>query len=467
MDTSSKLVQDQITETSNIKLYESFIAGQGNLNVLWDSNKVKDDKGNIVDNGPGYEECQWNQRELNPVALEELSKATNQGKLLYENFQENALVIGVTRNLLEGVNLAEYQSNDFPRTTFAKLKDGQKGQVIWVNGHHRRELKRLLNKELLEKLEQLKKALGKKFSITSDDDTPETIAARETIQKLENHLFTIGFWAVIFIDIGVYFELSNRLLNNLSTDAILAHELAEEIKAYFARNPLRFHLPDTPNDFLFMCLKSVHGMTVEQGFSFLQKQLDRSDADSSAQIRRVIKNPKLLFVFSDLYNIPMFQKVKILTYSSLANWRFIVPCWLEVFLNFARDSYQYITLPSELPEGYQVINLNDIQLLCDENVAYDYGILDSKFKGIVDEAYKDHLSAVFLQFGTGESIMVNGVANTNWATAFKDYRQAILEKLGELAVDPLRPRKHRYVLNLLVQRVTYILDTAYTSYPYI
>ena len=140
------------------------------------------------------------------------------------------------------------------------------------------------NKELLEKLEELKKALGKKFSVTSDNDTPEIIAARETIQKLENHLFTIGFWAVIFIDIGVYFELPSRLLNNWSTDAILAHEQAEEIKAYFACNPLRFHLPDTPNDFLFMCLKSVHRMTIEQGFAFLQKQLDRLDADSSAQI---------------------------------------------------------------------------------------------------------------------------------------------------------------------------------------
>ena len=141
MDTSSQLVQDQSTETSNIKLYETFIAGQGNLNVLWDTNKVKDDNGNIVDNGPIYEEHQWNQRGLNPVALEELMKATNQGKLLYENFQENALGIGVTRNLLEGVNVADYQTDDFCRTTFAELGDGQKGEVIWVNGHHRRELK--------------------------------------------------------------------------------------------------------------------------------------------------------------------------------------------------------------------------------------------------------------------------------------------------------------------------------------
>ena len=156
----------------------------------------------------------------------------------------------------------------------------------------------------------------------------------------------------------------------------------------------------------------------------------------------VIKNPKLLFIFSDLYNIPMFQRVKILTYNSLANWRFIVPCWLKVFLNFACNSYQYITIPTELPEGHQVLTINDIQGLCDKNVAYDYGILDSKFKRIVDEAYKDHLSAVFLQFGTGESIVVNGVENTNWATAFKDYCQAILEKLGDLAADPLRPRKY-------------------------
>ena len=136
MDASSQLVQDQSTEISNIKLYETLIAGQENLNVLWDTNKVKDENGDIIDNGPIYEEHQWNKRRLNPVALEELSKATNQGKLLYKNFQENALVIGVTRNLLEGVNLADYQSNDFPRTPFAELGDGQKGQVIWVNGHH-------------------------------------------------------------------------------------------------------------------------------------------------------------------------------------------------------------------------------------------------------------------------------------------------------------------------------------------
>ena len=130
----------------------------------------------------------------------------------------------------------------------------------------------------------------------------------------------------------------------------------------------------------------------------------------------------------------MFQRVKVLTYNSLASWRFIVPCWLEVFVY---DSCQYITFFAELPEGHQVITINDIQGLCDENVAYNYGILDSKFKGIVDKAYKDHWSAVFLQFGTGESIVVNGVENINWATASKDYCQAILKKLGELAVDPL------------------------------
>ena len=264
--------------------------------------------------------------------------------------------------------------------------------------------------------------------------------------------------------VGCY-SISSKFLNNEALDAILAHPRKEEIKAYFARNPVHFHYPDNPHDLLDMLLKSVQGMTIEKGFEFLEGQLKKSDAESQTQLRRIIKNPRLLFIFADLLTIPMFEKLKLISYSNLSNWRHIVPCWLSVFMDYARDSYQYLAFPP--PPSQQIDCILDIKTHNSSKTAYTFGFLDTDFHGIIDDAYKTHLAHTFLAFGCPEKMIVNGVENDSWADSFQAYQTEILEKITAWVARPDRPKKYRTHFDLLVKRITYILDDAYKVYPYI
>lgn len=239
----------------------------------------------------------------------------------------------------------------------------------------------------------------------------------------------------------------------------------EEIKAYFARNPVHFHYPDDPQDILNMLLKSVQGMSIDKGFEFLEGQLEKSDLNSQVQLRRIVKNPHLLFIFADLITIPMFEKLKIINFSNLTKWRNIVPCWLSMFMDFARDTYQYLAFPP--PPFEQISSILDIKSQDISNTAYTFGFLDTPFHDIIEEAYKKHLAHTFLAFGCSHNLIVNGVERDNWTESFKLYRTEVLGNLTAWVEGPNRPKKYRAHLNVLVKRVTYILDDAYKVYPYI
>jgi len=214
-----------------------------------------------------------------------------------------------------------------------------------------------------------------------------------------------------------------------------------------------------------MLLKSVHGMTVEKGFRFLEGQLGKSDTESSVQLRQIVKNPRLLFIFSDLITIPMFEKLKLISFNNLSKWRRIAPCWLSVFMDFARDSYQYLAFPP--PPAQQIRSILDIKAHDSSNTVYTFGFLDTHFHGIIEDAYKTHLAQAFLAFACPEKMIVNGVEQDNWAESFQHYRNEVLKNLEAWVTGPNRPKKYRNHLDVLIARVTYILDQAHTIYPYI
>jgi hypothetical protein len=253
-------------------------------------------------------------------------------------------------------------------------------------------------------------------------------------------------------------------MNNALQDAIIAHPQAEEIKAFWARNLAQFHHPDSPQDILHMILKSVRSMSSKKGFDFLEEQLGRSDKINQLKLQSVLKNPQLLFIFSDLMTLPMFEQVKLLTFHKLEKWRYIVPCWLGTFLLFARDSYRYITFPAKKKIS-SILEVKDQETSTTE---YTFDFLDNSFHNIIDEAYRDHLATSFLAFGVHDrAVDLNGEAKKNWSTSFMAYREQVLEKLNEWSKDKKRPKNCREHLSVLIQRVTYILDNAYEEYPFI
>ena len=237
----------------------------------------------------------------------------------------------------------------------------------------------------------------------------------------------------------------------------------EEIKAYYSRNPVHFHLPDTPQDFLYMLLKSVRGMTVEKGFEFLETQLKRSDNESQTQLRRIVKNPRLLFIFADLITIPMFEKLKLINFNKLTEWRLTVPCWLSVFMDFARDSYKYLALPP----GQEINSILDIKEQNSLDTQYIYGFLGPEFHKIIEEAYKTHLAAAFFAFADPDPTIVDGDEYGAWDDTFVSYRTEVLQNIQEWSTRPAREKKYRSILNLLTKRITYLLDEAHIHYPYI
>jgi hypothetical protein len=453
--------KDSKTKSSNIKdieFFNGFIIGQGSLYVLEDRNKVKTDN-KIVTNGPEYIKRLWNTREIQPNAVKELLDNTAGGTLIYSEFQQYALTIAITKSLLNGTTLAEHESGKFPRVVLANDTDGD---VLIVNGHHRIEADKKVHENLLHRLTGYKKNLHG-YEVPGDYDNNILTQSREQVAELEEALWELGQWGAVFLDKGRFFAISRKLLNNESSDAILADPRKEEIKAYFSRNPVHFHYPDNAQDLLHLLLKSVQGMDMQKGFDFLEGQLQRSDKAAQAQLRRILKNPSLLFIFSDLITIPMFEKLKLINYRTLSDWRYIVPCWLSVFMDFARDSYHYLAFPP----SQQINSILDIKVHNSSKTAYTFGFLDTHFHDIIDEAYKTHLAKAFIGFGCPDKLMVNGVEQDNWEESFSSYQKEILERFTAWVTSPNRPKKYRGHLNALVKRVTYILNDAYKEYPYI
>lgn len=255
------------------------------------------------------------------------------------------------------------------------------------------------------------------------------------------------------------------MMNNPLSDAIIAHPRAEEIKAFWARNLVHFHIPDSPQDILHMILKSVQSMSSKKGFDFLETQLDRSDKVNKSKLQSILKNPQLLFIFADLMTLPMFEQVKLLTFHKLEKWRYIVPCWLGAFLNFARDSYRFLAFPTSREEIKSILDVKDKEASTTE---YNFQFLDNTFHDIIDEAYKDHLASSFVAFGVHDkAIHLNGETEKNWSTSFMAYRAQVLKKLDEWSQEPGRNKSCCEQLSVLIKRVTYILDDSYKDYPFI
>jgi len=253
-------------------------------------------------------------------------------------------------------------------------------------------------------------------------------------------------------------------MNNSPLDAIAAHTYAEDIKAFWARNMVHFHIPDTPQDMLQMILKSVRSMSAQKGFDFLEKQLNRTDPTNRNKLRPLVKNPRLLFVFAELMTLPMFEQIKLVNFYKLDKWRNVVPCWLDIFLNFARDSYRFIAFPTR----DKLESITDVLDHEASTTEYAFDFLDGSFHTIIDDAYRNHLAPVFLAFGAPDgSIEIKGKEQGNWATSFAAYRIEVLENLGEWAESRDRPREYRAHLSALIERVTYILDKASHDYPII
>lgn len=467
----TQVEQDIINQ--NIEFYRSFILGQGSIYTLADQNLHKSDAGEIVPNGPKYIERQWNQRELNQVAVADLFKATGAGTLLYKYFQENAMTVGISNGIVsEATPLAQYQSNDFPRISFQPT---QNQQILIVNGHHRIAVNKLVNKDLLDKQSSYQSIMEKNsFTTAKEEDESEISEAREQIVKIEATLYKSGFWGTVFINLGKYLQtlFKQKILTQsiVNLDAIYKDPRAEEIKAYFSRNPVHFHLPDTPGDTLRMILKSVRGMDLNTGYRFLQKQLQRSDIDSQTQINKVLRNPHLLFIFADINSIPMFDKLRLVNFHNLDKWRHGVSTWLTVFLEYARDSYKYLALPvdptnKDKEQEKTILDIRNIDL------EYDFGFLDEKFHTIIDDAYKTHLSNSFFLFATSdlEEITVKGVTNHSWSDAFESYSEEVIAKLTTLSEtkNPKLTKAQRRCMSQLPERAKYILEDAYQQYPFI
>ena len=251
-------------------------------------------------------------------------------------------------------------------------------------------------------------------------------------------------------------------MNNSFIDAIVSHPRAEEIKLFWARNLGHFHVPDTPQDMLQMILRAVRSMTPQRGFDFLETQINRAGKNDQTRLRPLIKNPLLLFIFAELMTLPMFEDIKLVNFHKLDKWRNIGPCWLNTFLNFARDSYRFIAFPSQ-EKLQSITDVKDCETCTTE---YAFGFLDTSFHNIIDNAYKDHLAPVFLAFGSLDGVVeIKGKERGNWATSFATYRTEVLEKLSELTQNPDMDKKYRDHYSVLVDRATYILDKAWKEYP--
>jgi hypothetical protein len=256
----------------------------------------------------------------------------------------------------------------------------------------------------------------------------------------------------------------SNLVNNFVPDAIVEHSHVEEIKAFWARNLAHFHVPDTPQDMLQLILRAVRNMPQQRGFDFLESQLERSNIADQNRLRPLIKDPRVLFIFSELMTLPMFEEIKLVNFHKLEKWRHIIPCWLSFFLNFARDSYRYIAFPIE--DDLQ--SISDVEDREASLTNYTFDFLDISFHDIIDSAYINHLAPVFLSFGTPDgSIKIKDKEEQNWATSFTAYRAEVLENLDDWAQSPDHPKEHRAHLSILVERVTYILDKGCQDYPYI
>lgn len=205
-------------------------------------------------------------------------------------------------------------------------------------------------------------------------------------------------------------------------------------------------------------------MSPERGFEFLGIQLSRSDQANQTKLCPLVKNPHLLFIFSELMTILMFEDIRLVNFHKLDKWRNVVPCWLNVFLNFAHDSYRFITFPTKDKVG----SITDVKDHDADTTEYAFGFLDTSFHTIIDNAYRSHLAPVFLSFGASdESIEIKGKEKGNWTTSFSDYRAEVLENLAEWAQGRDRPKDYCTHLYELVDRITYILDKGCQDYPFI
>ena len=235
-----------------------------------------------------------------------------------------------------------------------------------------------------------------------------------------------------------------------------------DIKAYWSRNVDHFHLSDSPSDLLHLILKSVQSMDEEEAYGFLQYQMERTTGDCRAKISSILKNPHLLQLFSNLTKWPMFESAKLINFNRIYLWRKIVPCWLDIFLDYTQDTYCYLASPTDC----------DVQTLLDvknhTNLPFAYSLFTSKFHDIVDEAYKVHLAPSYLAFGApGGTITNKGNILIDWNTSFAKYREEIISNLAVWANETSHPPMYSGILAVFVERLQYILDEAYKTYPMI
>ncbi|KAF8954650.1 hypothetical protein BDZ97DRAFT_1765880 [Flammula alnicola] len=410
LDKAADKLDQEKKAAEDLRIFaESFIKGQGRLYILESGNKAKKDN-TIIDNGPKYIEHAWNRRPVENVNIQALFASTGGARGIFPLFQQYAIVVAVSSTYLEGLELAKYQSNTFPYIKFnAEVKSGS---VHIINGHHRIAAWKEVHEPFLKQLHDIESIL-KGLNITSDHDTGDIIEAREQAVKLYEKLYIDGAWGALVLDY----------------DAIQKHSRAEELKAYWARNLPYFSKPDTDDNTLAMVLTSVRTMTKEKGFAFLQDQLKRSDSGSHQKFSTIVKNPDLLFIFADLMAIPMFEKVHLVNFANLYDWRRMTRVWLNVFLKYARDTYRYIAYPAKDP----LASIADVMEKSSSSVSYMYGFLDSTFHDIIDEAYKNHLAKAMVAFGIKDGVQVGDAEQANWTRAFTAYREEVLDKLKKWA----------------------------------
>lgn len=456
MDQAAKK-QEILNQDKEIKsIAHSFICGQGSIYVLEKQNKVEQTD-TLVLNGPVYMERSWNARSLNATSVQELAEIN--GGLIFPKAQEFAIIIAVSHNLLDDVDLAAYESHDFPNIAF---NNHAEGGIYIINGHHRIEALILKNKVLLDSYNHYRKILGNDFKIPSDHDSPEILEARENIKTLQHSLYDNGGWGAIVLDYGMVNAILIKPINNANLDKIMQSPRVADIKAYWARNNAHFNVPDSPSDLLQLILKTVTSMSENDGYDFLQLQLNRTNSSCRTKIKSILKNPQLLHLFSNLTKFPMFETVKLLNFSQIYLWRKIVPCWLDVFLNFAQDSFKYLGSPC----GADITSITDIKHNMD--LPFAYKLFDIKFHNIIDSAYKTHLVPSFIAFGAPDgTIEVNGQIVADWNESFADYRTEILENLKVWADDDSQLKQYHAILKVFSERVEYILDHAQETYPFI
>ena len=448
--------QSVLKEDEEIKsLAHSFIVGQGSVYVLEKQNKIMSN-GTAVFNGPVYKERSWNTRILNKSAVQEL--VNTNGGLLFPKSQEFAVIIAASKSLLDGIELEPYESHIFPDITF---KDSADGEIHVVNGHHRMEALISKNKSLLTLQNKYLRTL-ELFKIPSDNDTQEIIIAREKLAELQEALCKKGGWGAIVLNYGMFNAILINIINNAYSDEILKSPRAADIKAYWARNTQHFHVPDSEADLLQFILRSVTSMTEQEGYKFLEMQLKRTSLNSQIKLRATLKNPQLLHLFSNLTRFPMFGSTTLLNYSQLYSWRKIVPCWLEWFLNFAQDSYCYMSAPCNAT----LQSIKDVKNHMD--LVFIYQLFDTTFHDIIDAAYKEYLVPNFMAFGvTGGKIEINGEVVADWNSAFAKYRKNILKDIKIWAEGNTQPQQYHAILKVFVERTEYILDYAHKVYPHI